>query len=77
MLDDKLRLEKQTPQESFDDFTAIGIAEGFIEVDSETKKVAAWQHLLDTGLCWRLQGWFGRQATEMIQEGIIKPKTKE
>ena len=29
---------------------AIGIAEGFVETDSEEKYVEAWQYLLDTGL---------------------------
>jgi hypothetical protein len=58
-----------------DDFTAIGIAEGFIEEDaSEERQIQAWQHLLDTGLCWKLQGWFGRTATAMIEKGLIKKK---
>ena len=50
---------------------AIGIAEGFIEADSEEKYVEAWQYLLDTGLVWSLQGWFGRTAVAMIQAGQI------
>ena len=48
---------------------AIGIAEGFVETDSEEKYVEAWQYLLDTGLVWSLQGWFGRTAVAMIQAG--------
>ena len=28
---------------------AIGIAEGYIETDSEEKYIEAWQYLLDTG----------------------------
>ena len=50
---------------------AIGIAEGFVETDSEEKYVEAWQYLLDTGLVWRLQGWFGRTAVAMIEAGQI------
>ena len=50
---------------------AIGIAEGFIEADSEEKYVEAWQYLLDTGLVWSLQGWFGRTAVSMIKAGQI------
>ncbi|UCG93506.1 MAG: hypothetical protein JSV97_10175 [candidate division WOR-3 bacterium] len=50
---------------------AIGIAEGFIETDSEERYVEAWQFLLDTGLVWSLQGWFGRTAVSMIEAGQI------
>ena len=50
---------------------AIGIAEGFVETDSEEKYVEAWQYLLDTGLVWSLQGWFGRTAVAMIEAGQI------
>ena len=52
-------------------FNAIGIAEGFIEPESEEQVVEAWQHLVDTGLAWQMQGSFGRMATAMIEEGVI------
>ena len=53
-----------------DNFTATGIAEGFVEADSEEQVVEAWQHLIDTGLAWRLQGCFGRNAQALIDEGV-------
>ena len=53
-------------------FDAVGIAEGFIEADSQEQVIEAWQHLIDTGLAWKLQGWFGRTASELIGQGICR-----
>jgi len=49
---------------------AIAVAEGCVEVEEE-EYVEAWQFLLDTGLVWQLQGWFGRTAVAMIEAGQI------
>ena len=49
---------------------AIDIAEGLVKPESESQYIAAWQHLIDTGLAWSLQGWFGRNAIRMIEEGM-------
>ena len=56
-----------------DNYSAVGIAEGFIEAD-ETQVIEAWQHLVDTGLAWQLQGSFGRTAQSLIDAGIITEK---
>jgi hypothetical protein len=53
-----------------DNFTAVGIAEGFIEAEDE-QRIEAWQYLHDTGLAYRLQGSFGRTAQRLLEEGII------
>jgi hypothetical protein len=53
------------------DFTAVGIAEGFIDCDDEEQVLAAWQYLHDTGLGYQLQGAFGRQLQALISEGRI------
>jgi hypothetical protein len=53
-------------------FDAVGIAEGWIEADSEEQVIEAWQYLVNSGLAWQLQGWFGRTATRLIEEGIIE-----
>jgi len=62
-----------------DIFTATMIAEGCPEaagVDpqdiTEETAIEAWQKLIDTGLAWRLQGWFGRQAAAMIESGLCE-----
>jgi hypothetical protein len=56
-----------------DNYTATGIAEGFIEAENGDQIIEAWQTLIDTGRAWQLQGWFGRQATALIEEGICLP----
>ena len=50
---------------------SAGIAEGFIEPDSEEQVLEAWQYLHDTGLAYQLQGWFGRTAQSLIAQGLI------
>ena len=52
-------------------YEATGLAEGFIEAESEEQVIKAWQHLHDTRLAYSLQGWFGRTAQELIKNGII------
>ena len=69
------RFNNQTTEETFDDFTAVGIAEGFIDCDSEDDKIKAWQHLEDRGLGKSLQGFFGRRLEELIESGEIRRKT--
>ena len=59
-----------------DNYKAIGIAEGFIEAESEQQEIEAWQHLVDTGIVWKLQGWFGRNAARLIDNGIIQPASR-
>jgi hypothetical protein len=54
-----------------DVYTAVGIADGFIESDSDDQVIEAWQFLVDTGICWQLQGYFGRMASDMIEAGLL------
>jgi len=53
-----------------ENFEAVMLAEGVNEASSEEELISAWQHLIDTGLAWTLQGWFGRTANSLITEGI-------
>ena len=51
---------------------AVMIAEGGIPSTQE-ELIQAWQMLVDTGMAWKLQGWFGRTARDLIEEGLINP----
>ena len=51
---------------------SVGIAEGYIPCSNFEEEIDAWQHLIDTGYVWTLQGWFGRRATFLIDEGLCK-----
>ena len=53
-----------------DRFDSIGIVEGWIETDIMSESIQAWQYLIDTGLVWELQGWYGRRAKVLIESGV-------
>lgn len=63
---------KQGPP-PMDAYNATGIAEGWIEAD-EDRQLEAWQYLEDTGLGYKLQGWFGRRLQMLILDGKVKPR---
>lgn len=59
-------------------YLATAYAKGFCEGENATKdqQLDAWQYLVDNGICWQLQGWYGRMAQHPLQEGYILPPKK-
>lgn len=58
-------MQKMTP------FTAVAIAEGFEEAETEEQVIEAWQFIYDQKLYLHLQGWFGRQVESLLEAGVI------
>mgnify|MGYP000091268010 CR=1 FL=1 len=52
--------------------TAALIVDEVIEATDEDM-TKAWQSLIDTGIAWKLQGWYGRTARAMITAGFCSP----
>jgi len=54
-------------------FNATMIAEGAegYEAEDHEQYLEAWQLLVDTGIAWQLQGYFGRTARAMIDNGDL------
>jgi hypothetical protein len=48
----------------------IAYEEGQITGDEE---VAFFEHLVETGTCWQLQGHYQRVAATLIEAGLINP----
>jgi len=67
-------LPKPTPS-----LDTVLICEGCWEWSGETKEekeriyLECWQDLVDSGMAWTLQSWFGRRAKRMIECGLIAP----
>ena len=46
----------------------MGYEDGSLDQDEE---IELFQHLVDTGQAWTLQGMYGRQAQRMLDAGLI------
>jgi len=60
---------QDTVHKSSFDLTSQIIAYEQGELDSHAI-VDLFQYLIDTGLAWRLQGHYGRQAISLIEQGV-------
>ena len=69
-----MNIRKTAVYKRMSGFHAIEICEGFGEGEgaSQDEAHAAWQYLIDTGRCWHLQGWYGRTANDLIEQGLCK-----
>ena len=67
-------MKKTVPE--FDSFSAAMTVEGACgyETDDKDTYVRACQYLIDTGLAWTLQGFFGRTCNDMINSGLCHSK---
>lgn len=56
-----------------DDYTAVGIAEGFIESDELTENdvLLAWSWIGKRQMYLYLQGWFGRTLRDIVNAGLL------
>ena len=57
----------------FDDLTSKIIAYETDALD-EAATIELFQHLVDTGMAWKLQGHYGRTAAALIEAGKVVPK---
>lgn len=43
---------------------------------TEDQVVAFFQELVNTGMAWRMQGYYGRLARELINQGLVTAPTQ-
>lgn len=58
-------------------YTAVMTIEEPSEETTDEDLRRAWQWLIDTGHCWKLQGFYGRSARRLIEGGLCTPLNTE
>ncbi len=56
----------------------MDIVSGIIEFENgemdEEETIEFFQELVDIGMAWTLQGFYGRTATDLINAGMVTPR---
>ena len=78
MADTIIKLPNQKSNIEWTPYLATAYAEGFCEGESGTQEqqLEGWACLISTGMCWSLQGFFGRTASDLIENGLIEKDGK-
>ena len=75
-MENLITLPNQRTEIKWTNYLATAYSEGFCEGENASleESLEGWACLILTGVCWRLQGYFGRNARHLIDEGIITEK---
>jgi hypothetical protein len=68
-------ITNETKEKEFDTVGFVMAWEGG-ELDEE-ETINGFQHLIDSGLAWKLQGCYGRMAKRLIDAGLCHAQTKK
>lgn len=66
---------ERTHEDRMDDVQAVMIIECDESASAELQ-LKAWAHLIASGTVWSLQGFYGRNATALIEQGAISKDGK-
>lgn len=44
---------------------------------TDEELISFFQELINSGMCWQLQGHYGRMASILIEEGLCEPRKAE
>lgn len=71
-------LRKSKSYKEMSIYIACSIIEGFSGEENTQEDIAtAWQYLIDTGECWKLQGFYGRTAMSLLEQGLLLKPIKQ
>ena len=72
-IETRIELPNQRTGKEWTSYLATAYAEGFCEGEDATQEeqIEAWACLIKTGMCWTLQGFFGRTAARLIEDGYV------